>query len=394
MSEWSGWSEQASDAVLRLIGASDDELDDVVSETLAMMATRCDAERGYVTFYDPVNGTFDISHEWTQGVVPHRPVIQNIAIDGFPWSVGYAQRQQILVVDDLDDVPPEAAPERESFGAFGVRAILQVPIVQNGTTVGVAGLNRFRPTSGWDAASIDFARRVGQAVGIALLRLRSRREIAAARARAEEARRSRDELLAHVSHELRTPLHAILGYAELLELDERSEHDRDALMRIQTNGRYLLGMIDDLAQLARAEPAPEPPATEVGAVVGEIVADLQHVAGDRGLELVGAGSAGTGAVEVGRFRQVARCIVIGAAQSMRDGRIALESEVADGAVTLRARLTSDQVIGRDGLVLPIAEALVNGVGRIDVHADDPGTTIVEVRFDAAIGTTGTTGVAG
>lgn len=386
MSDLSAWSELASDVVLRLVGAFDDELDDVVNETLGLIATRCDAERGYITFYDPVHDTFDISHEWTQGVVPHRPAIQNVELQQFPWSVGYAARQEVLVVHDIDDLPPEADAERASFGAFGVRGIVQVPIVLNGTTVGITGLNRFRSNAPWDPSLVDFVARAGQAVGVALVRQRAAREVAAARARADEARRAREELLAHVSHELRTPLHAILGYAELLELDDRSEHDRDALMRIQTNGRHLLGMIDDLAELEQAAEAVTPTAIDVRGVVDEIVTDLQHIAIDRGLDLVTGEAAGHAVgVEIGRYRQVARCLVIGAAQSMRDGRIVLEGSVDDeGKPELRLRLASTRAITHDGLVLPIADALMVGHGRIEVKAPDDRTTVtMRARFELA-----------
>ena len=205
---------------------------------------------------------------------------------------------------------------------------------------------------------------------MALLRLHAERDVAEERRRAGDARRARDELLAHVSHELRTPLHAILGYAELLELDERSDHDRDALMRIQTNGRQLLAMIDDLADLARGgadDGSPGRHSTDVRVVVEEIVGDMQHVADDRGLALHGAAVDAVADVEVGRLRQVLRCLVIGAAQSMRDGSIAVGASVADGSTDVHVDLTSSSPISDSGLVLPMTEALVNGYGHVRVE---------------------------
>ena len=83
----SNWSELASDVVLRLVGAFDDELDDVVTDALALIAGRCGAEHAYVTFYDVERDTFDISHEWTEGVVPHRPALQAVELSRFPYSV-------------------------------------------------------------------------------------------------------------------------------------------------------------------------------------------------------------------------------------------------------------------------------------------------------------------
>jgi signal transduction histidine kinase len=59
-----------------------------------------------------------------------------------------------------------------------------------------------------------------------------------------------------MSHELRTPLNAILGYAELV-LDgiygDAPEKMRNVLERIQTNGKHLLGLINDVLDLSKIE---------------------------------------------------------------------------------------------------------------------------------------------
>ena len=53
---------------------------------------------------------------------------------------------------------------------------------------------------------------------------------------------------------MRTPLNAILGYSELAvkKIDDR-EKIRDYLTKIDTSGRYLLGLINDILDMARME---------------------------------------------------------------------------------------------------------------------------------------------
>ena len=71
-----------------------------------------------------------------------------------------------------------------------------------------------------------------------------------------DASKHKSQFLANMSHELRTPMNAILGYTELI-LDgiygEPSEKMAGVLTRVQTNGKHLLGLINDVLDLSKIE---------------------------------------------------------------------------------------------------------------------------------------------
>ena len=59
-----------------------------------------------------------------------------------------------------------------------------------------------------------------------------------------------------MSHELRTPLAAILGYAELIQegfYEPQGPKSLDALARIRSNGKHLLGLINTVLDIAKIE---------------------------------------------------------------------------------------------------------------------------------------------
>ena len=78
----------------------------------------------------------------------------------------------------------------------------------------------------------------------------------AAQAAAESANRAKSAFLATMSHELRTPLNAILGYASLL-LDglagPLAPAQRDFIERTRVSGRHLLGLVEEVLDIAKVE---------------------------------------------------------------------------------------------------------------------------------------------
>ena len=77
-----------------------------------------------------------------------------------------------------------------------------------------------------------------------------------ARLAAEASSRAKSDFLAIMSHELRTPLNAILGYSEIIELGisgDVSDKMRDHITRIRRSAKHLLGLVNDILDLAKVE---------------------------------------------------------------------------------------------------------------------------------------------
>ena len=89
---------------------------------------------------------------------------------------------------------------------------------------------------------------------------RTRRELIAARKRAEEARLMKEQFAANISHELRTPLSLIMGFSETMHLSPEVYGDlawpstlRQDIYQIYRSSRHLMEMVDDVLDLSRFE---------------------------------------------------------------------------------------------------------------------------------------------
>jgi PAS domain S-box-containing protein len=107
----------------------------------------------------------------------------------------------------------------------------------------------------------------------------------------EKAGRAKDMFLASMSHELRTPLNAIIGFTGtlLMELPGPLNAEQSRQLRtVQTSGKHLLAIINDLLDLAKIESGAVQLNLEdvdCGRVVRSVMTSLQPLADAKGLAL-------------------------------------------------------------------------------------------------------------
>jgi PAS domain S-box-containing protein len=158
-----------------------------------------------------------------------------------------------------------------------------------------------------------------------------------------EAQRANDEksaFLSRMSHELRTPLNAVIGFGQLLSIDQLSANQHESVDQIVKGGRHLLALINEVLDISRIESGGlwlslEP--VHLAEVVDEALAMVRHLGDARRVrvedrcpptcsEFVQA--------DRQRLRQVVLNLLANAIKYNRD----------EGTVTLRCIRTSDSRI--------------------------------------------------
>lgn len=170
-------------------------------------------------------------------------------------------------------------------------------------------------------------------------------ELAEARRAADEAKHFRGQFLANMSHELRTPLNAVIGFSETMlnfppmynNIELPEEYRRD-LNQINSSGKHLLNIINDILDLSKID-------------AGRLEVDMQKVELDpifKGVLSTAVGLVGGKPVKLLRDIPAGIPDVAGDPVRIRQVLLNLYSNAAKfteaGSVTLAARYNDDEVI--------------------------------------------------
>jgi signal transduction histidine kinase/CheY-like chemotaxis protein len=176
-------------------------------------------------------------------------------------TIAEATRQGTPVqISDLCEGP--ISPLHEIIVQAGYRALLAVPLLRPDGIVGALVVRRKEPGQ-FPKHAVDLLQTFAAQSVVAIqnahlfseIEVKSR-ELAAARDAANEANQTKSSFLANMSHELRTPLNAIIGYSEILQEDAADKEDKAAiedLHKIESAGRHLLGLINNILDLSKIE---------------------------------------------------------------------------------------------------------------------------------------------
>jgi GAF domain-containing protein len=223
----------------------------------------------------------------------------------------------------------------------GYRALLIVPLLRPNQIVGALVVRRKQPGE-FPKSTVDLLETFADQSVLAIQNARLFREIEEKGRELAEASKHKSQFLANMSHELRTPLNAILGYAELM-LDsiygEPSDKMRAVLERLQSNGRHLLGLINDVLDLSKIEAGQLTLSLDdysLSDVVHGVVSAVEPLAAEKGLAFKAevAADLPTGRGDGRRLAQVLLNLVGNAIKFTDKGEVAIRASATDGAFTV------------------------------------------------------------
>jgi PAS domain S-box-containing protein len=116
-----------------------------------------------VTIHRKQDGELVPSGGWTLVQPDPPPRHRRVELrEFFPWVADRALREEIVVVDALDDLPAEAAHDRASFAQFGARSALVFPLSAGGRVFGILVFSMIGRERTWTAGLVDSLNLIAQ----------------------------------------------------------------------------------------------------------------------------------------------------------------------------------------------------------------------------------------
>lgn len=145
-----------SEISLRFVRSTKESYDSDINEMLCKIGDYLQIDRSYLFLFSEDQKTMTNTHEWcAEGVLPQKEFIQNKNLDSLPWWKKQVLRDVVVHIPNVEELPRDAAAEKEDFKKQSIRSLITVPIRSETKIWGFIGFDTVNKSYRWNDNEID-----------------------------------------------------------------------------------------------------------------------------------------------------------------------------------------------------------------------------------------------
>jgi formate hydrogenlyase transcriptional activator len=159
----------------RFVNLLPDQVDGAIHDGVRAIAQFFDIDRATVGLFSEGGDRLERAFEWRRPEA--QPAGESMSKEQMPWYLDQLHQGNPVVLNRLEDLPPEAEKERRFCAATGMRSVLSVPIVSKGMTLGSFAFVATRAERVWPPELVQRLRILGDVFSGAIARKRMEEEL-------------------------------------------------------------------------------------------------------------------------------------------------------------------------------------------------------------------------
>ncbi|MDP2715694.1 sensor domain-containing diguanylate cyclase [Rheinheimera sp.] len=161
-----------------LINVQDDELDQHIEDALAAVGEFCHADRSYVFQFNAKITEMSNTHEWVRsGISSHKASLQQIPRQALPYFYREIQQNLVFAVNNVAELPTEAAAEQQEFNAEDIQSVLCCAMLAGDALIGFVGCDMVSRQRNWTSNDLRRLKLVGEMLANTLQNVSYRRSL-------------------------------------------------------------------------------------------------------------------------------------------------------------------------------------------------------------------------